>query len=425
MKIATLGQWHLGTVTSGCLAKIGVEVIAYDRNQETINMLREKKLPVAEAGLAELLFTQSVSFSNEPQDLAVAEVIWVTYDTPVDDNDKADVAFVENEIIAVLPFLRPGTLIIISSQLPVGTTAKLQQFCQANFPEKELSFAYSPENLRLGKAIEIFMKPDRIVVGVQNAHDKQRLNEILSKFSNNIVWMSVESAEMTKHALNAFLATSVVFANELATLCEKVGADAYEVEQGLKSEIRIGPRAYLKAGNAFAGGTLARDVIFLQEMGSQHNQAIPLFNAVLQSNHNHKKWILSRLNELFPSFSGLRITLLGLTYKPGTDTLRRSSAIELARFLHSQGVIIYAYDPAIKQLPDDLNFIRLQATAVKALRDADAAIIATEWPEFTALTADDFSEFLSNPLVLDVNAYLATELSKDARIRYFRVGKAA
>ena len=302
---------------------------------------------------------------------------------------------------------------------------KLQYFCDSLYPLQNFSFAYSPENLRLGKAIEIFTQPERIVVGVQNDNDKQRLFEVLKYFSENIVWMSVMSAEMTKHALNAFLATSVVFANELAMLCEKVGADANEVEKGLKSEGRIGPRAYLKAGNAFAGGTLARDVVFLQEIGDAHKQPIHLFNALLQSNAYHKQWAVHRMREVFDSLGGRRIALLGLTYKPGTDTLRRSSAIELAQFLDSQGACVVAYDPAVKYLPDDLAFIQLQAYVSLALSDVDAVVIATEWPVFALLTADDFVQGLTKPVVLDANGYLAAQLSADTRVRYLRVGNAA
>ena len=425
MKIATIGLWHLGTVTTACLAQAGMDVIAYDRDEKTISLLAENKLPIAEPGLAELLFSFAVTYSKNPEDLAAAELLWVTYDTPVDDHDKADVTFVENEIKAVLPFLSVGTLILISSQLPVGSTAALQRYCQDNFPQKKISFAYSPENLRLGKAIDIFTNPDRIVVGVQNSHDKQRLEALLSHFSSHIVWMSLESAEMTKHALNAFLATSVVFANELATLCEKVGADAREVEQGLKSEMRIGPYAYLKAGNAFAGGTLARDVIFLQKISHQYDRSLPLFNSLIDSNNQHKHWVLSHLSELFESLKDKKITLLGLTYKPGTDTLRRSSAVELAEQLYAFGATVVAYDPAVQELPKELHFIKLESSALVALKEADAAVIATEWPIFSALKADDFALSLSNSFVLDANAYLAPQLANDNRIRYFRVGKCA
>ena len=189
--------------------------------------------------------------------------------------------------------------------------------------------------------------------------------------------------------------------------------------------MRIGPYAYLKAGNAFAGGTLARDVIFLQKISHQYDRSLPLFNSLIDSNNQHKHWVLSHLSELFESLKDKKITLLGLTYKPGTDTLRRSSAVELAEQLYAFGATVVAYDPAVQELPKELHFIKLESSALVALKEADAAVIATEWPIFSALKADDFALSLSNSFVLDANAYLAPQLANDNRIRYFRVGKCA
>ena len=174
----------------------------------------------------------------------------------------------------------------------------------------------------------------------------------------NIIWMKVESAEMTKHALNAFLATSVVFINELAVLCEHVGASANEVEQGLKSELRIGQKAYLRPGSAFDGGTLARDVTYLVEKEMEHNLSTIFFSSILKSNENHKSWVVNKIAAELPSLKDKKIGILGLTYKPGTDTLRRSTAIEICNLLHKKGAKISAFDPAIKNLPSNLeNFI--------------------------------------------------------------------
>src|SRR3990167_3470593 len=219
MKIAVLGLWHLGLITAACVAKAGFDVVAYDNNLETIANLKKSKSPIFEPGLDDLLVRDNLKFSADLNEISAANIVWVTYDTPVDDNDIGDVGFVVEEIKKVLPYLAHETLILISSQLPVGTSRQLQQYADHHYPEKKISFAYSPENLRLGKAIEIFTKPDRIVVGIQNERDQQKLQLLLSKFSDNIIWMSLESSEMTKHALNAFLATSVVFINELASLC--------------------------------------------------------------------------------------------------------------------------------------------------------------------------------------------------------------
>jgi len=430
MKIAVLGLWHLGTVTAACIAAAGNDVIAYDNQPETIAQLQKGQPPVFEPGLEELvqtgIKTNKLKFTNQLSDLAEAEIIWVTFDTPVDDDDHADTDFVMKQVESTFPYLKENSVVLISSQLPVGSVKKLQESYIKQYPTKKIGFACSPENLRLGKAIDVFTNPDRIVVGVQTEADRKQLESLLSQFSKNIVWMSVQSAEMTKHALNAFLATSVVFINELATLCENVGADAREVEQGLKSEIRIGPKAYLRPGSAFAGGTLARDIRYLIENGKQQNLPTQLFSAVLSSNHSHKQWSCRRLETVLGNLKDKVIAVLGLTYKAGTDTLRRSTAIETCQWLNQQGAKVVAYDPVVKNLSADLaKHINLKSTLAEALKDADAVVISTEWPEFTSLLAEEFVTHLKQPLVFDASGFLEKNLGNDKRIRYFSVGKSA
>lgn len=424
MKIAVAGLFHLGCVTAACLAESGHEVVAYDSSSEIISKLRQNQAPIFEPGLNELIAKNKIHFTYERQDLSQADLIWVTYDTPVDDQDIADVESVMQEVCAIFPYVKTNAIVLISSQLPVGTTRKLQEQCKQQFPNKNISFACSPENLRLGNAIRVFMHPDRIIVGVSSEHDKQRLHPILKSFTENIVWMSIESAEMTKHALNAFLATSVVFINELSSLCERVGANAREVEMGLKSEERIGKKAYLRPGHAIAGGTLARDVNYLVQIGKRHHFETHLFSALLDSNHAHKKWSCTKMTEIFRDLKNKTIALLGLTYKAGTDTLRRSTAVEMCEWLKQQGANIFAYDPAITALPPDLQeFIQLKNSIEDALHQADAVVLSTEWPEFSSISADKFLAANKEPIVVDPSGFLAGSLSQDARIKYFSVGR--
>ena len=256
--------------------------------------------PIFEPGLDDLLQSgcaaRRLDFTTDPSAaLFGAEVLWVAYDTPVDETDRADAAFVVDRVAQLFPHLRSDTLVLISSQMPVGSTARLEQMHARSHPGVAVSFGYSPENLRLGKAIDVFMRPDRVVVGVRSDADRRRVTALLGPITEKILWMSVESAEMTKHAVNAFLAASVAFINEIAALCEHVGADAKEVERGLKSEQRIGPKAYLSPGAAFAGGTLARDIAFLSEAGAKHGEPLYLLNAVRASNDAHKQWLQKKL----------------------------------------------------------------------------------------------------------------------------------
>jgi len=268
MNVAVLGLWHLGSVTAACAAAAGHVVIGWDPDAETVDALATARPPVSEPGLAGLLAEGIAAWrlrftADVREALANADVVWIAFDTPVNDEDRADVDWVMNHAIAAFPHLKDDTLVISSSQLPVGSIARLERAWTEMSGGRRASFACAPENLRLGKAIEAFTRPDRIVAGVRSEGDRARVLELVGPFTDRIEWMSVESAEMTKHALNAFLATSVSFINEIAALCEQSGADAKEVERGLKSERRIGPHAYLGPGAAFAGGTLARDVVFL------------------------------------------------------------------------------------------------------------------------------------------------------------------
>jgi len=315
-------------------------------------------------------------------------------------------------------------LMLISSQLPVGTTRLLEHDYAELDPDKQVTFAYSPENLRLGKAIDVFTKPDRVIMGVRNQADQERLAALMAVFTDQIEWMSVESAEMTKHALNAFLATSVAFANEIAVLCERTGADAKEVERGLKSEARIGPKAYLKPGAAFAGGTLARDIAFLTELGEHLQLPLHLLSSVRTSNNAHKLWTRDALHRVIKSLKGQKIAVWGLTYKPGTNTLRRSSAVELCLWLAEQGAQVNAHDPAIQVLPDNLaSKITLIATPLDALDGASGVVIATEWPDYCSFSADQVISKMAQPVVIDSNQFLLETLGNDHRIGYMAVGK--
>ncbi len=429
MRVCVVGLWHLGTVTAACLASVGHEVVGLDFESDTVSRLSTGHAPLFEPGLDDLL-QQNIAagrlrFSDDPTHaLLGAEIVWVAYDTPVDDDDRADVEYVIERVIRLFPALESGSLVLVSSQLPVGSTRHLEQMYAATYPDRQVSFAYSPENLRLGKAIGVFTQPDRVVVGVRSESDKERVAALLRPITERVEWMGVESAEMTKHALNAFLATSVTFINEIATLCEQVGADAKEVERGLKSEVRIGPRAYLGPGGAFAGGTLARDINFLSEIGTTHKRPTHVISAVRASNDAHKGWAGQRLETLLGNLAGQRVAVWGLTYKPGTDTLRRSSAVELCRWLVEQGAIVQAHDPAVQMLPADLvNVFSLHPTPLAALVGVAALVVATEWPDYQTITAAEIIAAMEQPVVVDANRFLVRTLGDDPRIRYAAVGK--
>ncbi len=237
--------------------------------------------------------------------------------------------------------------------------------------------------------------------------------------------MGTESAEMTKHGINAWLALSVTFANELARLCEAVGADAREVERGLRSEPRIGQRAYIRPGAAFAGGTLARDVVALTRLAGEHDTPARLFPAILASNDAHKDWAFSRLKTLLDPLAGSVVAVLGLTYKPGTDTLRRSGAVELAAKLLAAGVRVHCYDPVVRTLPPELAGAEWCASPEAAVRDADAAVVAVEWPEIKGADWARLVPTMRRRLVVDANGFLNLDPAQIRGVEYLAVGTPA
>lgn len=413
MKICVHGLWHLGSVTAACLASMGHEVIGLDLDAANVVGLRDGKAPIFEPGLDALLRAGidagRLSFIDNPAALPRdVELIWVTYDTPVDIDDVANVEFVIGQIKAALPHFPSGATVLVSSQLPVGSAQRLHELAATLCPGKNLGFASSPENLRLGKALDVFLKPDRVVVGTRTEHDRLRIAAVLRPIEARIEWMSVESAEMTKHAINAFLATSVVFANEIASLCEQVGADAKEVERGLKTEQRIGPKAYLGPGGAFAGGTLARDIEFLKAISASSGLPIPMLESVKTSNDAHKGWARRRLSALLPTLQGVPVTVWGLTYKAGTDTLRRSLAVELCDWLLDQGARLTVHDPVVKALPDEWRGrVNRDDDALQALDGARVLVLGTEWPAYREVSPAQAASVAPGLLVLDANRFLS------------------
>ena len=419
-RITIAGLWHLGSVTAACSAR-HFQVSAFDADESVVGKLRQSEAPVFEPGLDELiragLAKGSLKFTTDAYTAcADSGVVWICYDTPVNDDDVPDAESVLAHIRRLVPQAKGDVLFLISSQMPAGTCRKLE----AEFPVRR--FAYSPENLRLGGALKAFNEPERIVAGCRTEKDRALLTELFRPFCANVIWMSPESAEMTKHALNSFLALSVTFANEIARLCELTGADAKEVEAGVKSDARVGKRAYLGPGAAFAGGTLARDVVALTQLASNRYEPIALIPAIKQSNDRHKGWALRRLKDEIGPLRGVAVAVLGLTYKAGTDTLRRSQAVELCDRLLTEGCEVRTFDPVAKQLPASVARATMSPDPRSALAGADAAVICTEWPEFKSLPWAELIATMRHPLIFDANRFIKSSLPEMAALRYFSVG---
>jgi len=427
MKLAVFGLWHLGTVTAACTAAVGVPTVAIDLDRERIARLAQGEPPLFEPGLAELiqsgLSAGALAFSTDIAAAAAADVVWICHDTPVDEDDRADVEAVLRQTEMLFPHLKNGAVILVSAQLPVGSVTALEQAFAPQSGGRIVSFACSPENLRLGRAIEVFRNSGRIVVGVRDQRVRAVLEPLLHKFCDNLIWVSVESAEMVKHGLNSFLAMSVTFANELFTLCEQVGADAAEVEKGLRSDPRIGPGAYVRPGPAFAGGTLARDVQFLRGLANEKGLSLPVIDGIITSNRHHGGWAYRQLARILKPLSGRTIGVLGLAYKPGTSALRRSLSVELIRALLNDRVHVQAFDPHVTSLPDELKLVRLCPDARSAASGVDALVVANESKEFRALSADELAGAMKGPVVIDAGRFLGGTIGPDKRFSLISVGR--
>ena len=354
MKICVLGLWHLGSVTAACLSKLNHEIVGLDFDKSIIKNLKVNKPPIAEPKVSNLIkiaqkkgklkFIDSIK--NFPKQV---DFLWVTYDTPVNNNDHSNINYVLDNIKKVIPILNRKTKIIVSSQMPAGT---IREFKSKN--KLKLDFIVIPENLRLGNSVKSFFEQERLVVGIENKRLIKKLKTLLMPICSNLIFMKTESAEMTKHAINSFLAMSISYANEIASLCEIVGADYKEVEKGIKSEGRIGYKSYLRAGGPFAGGTLARDVEFLKLIANKKRNFYnnKLILNIKKSNQLHKKWIINKLETLYPTLVDKNIAIWGLSYKEDSDTLRRSIAIEIGNKLIEKRAKLTLFDPLIKTAPN-------------------------------------------------------------------------
>ncbi len=423
VSICVIGLWHLGCVTAACLAR-NHKVVGYDRDKKTIEALNKGQPPIAEPGLAEAIQYAAkkgkLSFTSD-QKLATggAEVFYIAIDTPVNEKDEVDISLVEGALEALLPSLKESSLVIISSQVPVGTSRAL--LLRMRKAGKNAVLCYSPENLRLGSALEAFLKPERLVLGVSDPSAKPFLEKVFEGVSGERLYMDLESAEMAKHAMNAYLATMISFSGEVSDLCEKTGANAILVMDSLRKEKRVSSQAPISPGLGFGGGTLARDVQVMRRIGGQNGLKTPLLDSVLEVNRARMGLVQRKLKDALGNLSGKTITFLGLTYKSGTDTLRRSLALDIISDLKKHGAKFRAYDPAIKKPIGGFPEITVCGSAEEAAKGADALVITTAWEEFSGLDYNSICPLMRKPVIIDARNIVEHE-HLSGKIAYFGIG---
>jgi UDPglucose 6-dehydrogenase len=420
--VCIVGLWHLGCTYAACLAEIGYRVIGVDENPDVIQNLNEGRAPLFEPGMDDLiskgLHSGNLTFQTEIKTAAKnAGFVIIAYDTPIDEHDKADISIVLRTANRLKDLHMQGIL-LVSSQVPVGTCEQLTKILRGS-----VRVAYVPENLRLGEAIKRFMTPDMIVIGADDQTVISHVKKLFSPIETKIVEMDLRSAEMTKHALNSFLATSISFANEIGNICDLVGADALKVATALKSDSRIGAKALVRPGLGFAGGTLARDLRTLQKLSRDRGHSTALIDSVLSVNDEQNRSIVEKLKHLTGPLNGRTISILGLTYKAGTSTLRRSAALEIVRHLKEEGATVNAYDPHVSPPEGATLGVNMSTDAYASCTSSDALLIVNDMPEFTDLDFSRIRKVMRTPLVFDAQNLIDPEKVTASGMKYFGIGR--
>jgi UDPglucose 6-dehydrogenase len=427
--IAILGCWHQGVVAAACLANLGYNVIAADADSDRIRLLAAGQSPIFEPGLDALLqegiATGTLRFTGDfVSAVRDRPFVFVMFDTPVDDEDRSDLSGVFNAIEAIAPHLANNAVLYVTAQVPVGTCDKLAAIVHRLNPSLEFGLAYSPENLRLGQAIELFRHPALPVIGVDKPSTFDHLTLLLAPLNAKWECTDIRTAEMTKHALNAFLALSVCFANELGNLCDTVGANGQRIAQLLRREPRIGTKAMLFPGLGFSGGTLARDMQTLRSLGDGARLDTPLLDGAWASNCQQNGMVIRKLTALFGSLKDVRVAVLGLTYKPDTSTLRRSAALEVIADLNRLGATVRSHDPkADRSELAEHSGLGFHEDVYKAVEQVQAVVVITGWQEYKALDFGRVKNLMSGSVLLDTNNMLDAEALTSLGFKYLDIGR--
>ncbi len=388
------------------------------------------KRPLFEPGLDELiqkgLRSGKLTFSSDVAgSVKGCPFVLIMFDTPVNERDESDLTEVLETSVEIAPALENEVVLYVTAQVPVGTCDQIAQRVRETNPSLSFGIAYSPENLRLGQAINRFLNPVLPVVGADLPITLDRLEPLLSLL-NADHWerVNLRTAEMTKHALNAFLAISVCFANELGNLCDEVGADGHRVAEVLRLEPRVGVKAMLFPGLGFAGGTLARDMQTLRSLGDRSGVETPLLDGAWESNSRQNRLVLRKLKNAFGSLSGKKATVLGLTYKPDTSTLRRSAALEIVAEMAREEMRVSAHDPKADrtEVASHDNF-RFFEDVYAAVTDADALVLMTPWPEYKSLDFALIRRLMSGSLVIDTANLFDAKLLQQLGFKYLDIGR--
>ncbi|RMB34676.1 UDP-glucose dehydrogenase [Sphingomonas sp. PP-F2F-G114-C0414] len=433
MRIAVIGTGYVGLVSGACFADFGHDVICVDKDESKIDALHAGRIPIFEPGLQALVETNvkagRLGFTTDlTEGVKGAEAVFIAVGTPSRRGDgHADLGYVFAAAAEVATAVSGFTVVITKSTVPVGTGDEVERILRENNPDAEFAVVSNPEFLREGAAIDDFKRPDRVVIGGHDERAMAVMREIyrpLSLNSSPVIEMSRRGAELTKYAGNAFLATKITFINEIADLCEKVGADVQEVARGIGLDKRIGSK-FLNAGPGYGGSCFPKDTLALLKTSQDYEAPQRIVEAVVAVNENRKRAmgrkVIAAMGE---DVRGKTVAVLGLTFKPNTDDMRDSPAIAVIQLLQDAGARVQAYDPeGMEQAAKLLQNVDFKTDTYATIEGADALVIVTEWDAFRALDLKRVKALLSEPILIDLRNIYPREVVETAGFKYIAVGR--
>lgn len=435
MKITIVGTGYVGLVTGACLADVGMQITCIDIDDKKIEGLKNGIIPIYEPGLETIvkhnINANRLHFSTTLSKHIDADAVFIAVGTPPGEDGSADLQYVKAVAKEIGQHMSKYLVVVTKSTVPVGTSHIIRDSIQAELDARksDLTFdvASNPEFLKEGAAIEDFMKPDRVVIGVENDRAKDILEKIYKPFQLNgyrIIYMDITSAELTKYAANSMLATRISFMNDMANLCELVGANINHVRQGLGSDPRIGKK-FLYAGVGYGGSCFPKDVKALIRTGNSYNYPLRILEAVETVNDNQKEVLADKIKTFYKDTKNKTIALWGLSFKPNTDDMREAPSIEIIKELINAGFHVNVFDPvamheAKKVIHQEVNWCN---TAFDTLQNADALALVTEWNEFRFPEWDKVKNLLNAPIIFDGRNIYDRELLEDKGFTYFGIGQ--
>lgn len=440
MNIAVIGSGYVGLVSGTCFSEMGNKVTCVDVNSEKIEKLNKGIIPIFEPGLSQMVLenvkSKNLFFTtNLSQAIKGAEIVFIAVGTPMGDDGAADLQYVLAVAKSIGKTMQKRLIVVDKSTVPIGTADKVKATIQLELDKRNVSIEFdvvsNPEFLKEGVAIADFMKPDRVVIGADSQYAFDLMKQLYSPFfrtHDRFITMDIRSAEMTKYAANAMLATKISFMNEIANICESVGADVNQVRIGIGSDKRIGYR-FIYPGAGYGGSCFPKDVKALTKIAKENGYTTQLITAVEQVNNIQKLVIAQKVVKRFgEDLSGFTFALWGLAFKPGTDDMREAPAIYVVEELVKRGAKIKAYDPrAIEQAKHSyfkgVTNVSYGTSKYEVLQNSDALILLTEWKEFRSPDFEEINNLLKAPIIFDGrNQYNAFNLEKDG-FEYYQIGK--